>query len=85
MRDFFIRSLELIINVVVVIGAIAVVVGAGVVMFSPQGGFLRGLFTLLGGTLYLLMVGGVFYLGLGIYNNTRRTAEAVEALSRREP
>ena len=32
--------------------------------------------------IYLLLMGGMVYLGLGIYNNTRRTAEAVERLSR---
>ena len=29
-----------------------------------------------------VLMGGMVYLGLGIYNNTRRTAEAVERLSR---
>ncbi|MFD2440119.1 hypothetical protein ACFSS8_08560 [Paracoccus kondratievae] len=35
------------------------------------------------GTIYLILIGGMVYLGLGIYNNTKRTAEAIERLSQR--
>ncbi|MEH6786136.1 MAG: hypothetical protein V7673_02330 [Paracoccus sp. (in: a-proteobacteria)] len=84
MRDFFIRSMEWIVNIFITLGAIAVVVSGLVVMFSDQGGFLRGLAVLFGGAIYLIVVGGIIYLGLGIYNNTRRTAEAVEALVNRQ-
>ena len=85
MRDLFIRSMEWIVNIFITLGAIAVVVSGLVVMFSDQGGFLRGLAVLFGGAIYLIVVGGIIYLGLGIYNNTRRTAEAVEALVSRRP
>ena len=83
MRDFFIRSMEQIINVVLVIGAILVVLGAISTMFHPMGGFLSGLMVLCGGAIYLLLMGGMIYMGLGIYHNTRRTAEAVERLASR--
>ena len=83
MREFFILWMERIINVVIILGAL-VVLGAGLaIMFSPNGGFLQGLATWAFGFVYLILMGGIVYLGLGIYNNTRRTAEAVEALTRR--
>lgn len=83
MRDFFILWMERIINVVVGVGAVLVLIGAITAMFSPQGGFLQGLAILFGGALYLILMAGMIYLGLGIYANTRRTAEAVEELARR--
>jgi len=86
MRDFFIRSLEIVINVVVVLALIAIVAIAGMVAFGggrgmgPMGfgGPLAGLMILIGGILYLIIVAGFMYLGLGIYQNTKRTAEAIE-------
>lgn len=81
MRDFFILWMERIINVVVVLGAAMIVIGALITMFSAQGGFLQGLAVLVVGSLYLILMAGMIYLGLGIYNNTRRTAEAVEKLA----
>ncbi|XQZ43966.1 hypothetical protein E2978_01880 (plasmid) [Paracoccus yeei] len=82
MRDFFILWMERIINVVIVLGAIGVFAGGIAVMLSPTGGVLQGLLAWTMGAIYLLLMGGMVYLGLGIYNNTRRTAEAVERLSR---
>lgn len=82
MREFFIGALEKIITVVIILGAIVVLVAGIGAMFGPQG-FLRGLVVLIGGALYLLLIGGFGYLGLGIYHNTRRTADAVEQLARR--
>lgn len=84
MRDFFIRSMEWIVNVAMVLGAIAVVISSVVVMFGAGGGFFQGIGILLVGMLYLILMGGMVYLGLGIYNNTRRTADAVEALVRKQ-
>ncbi|MBO9454809.1 hypothetical protein J7376_03135 [Paracoccus sp. R12_1] len=83
MRDFFIVWMERIVNVVVILGAIGVLIGAIAAMFSPQGGILQGLAVLIGGTIYMILLGGMIYLGLGIYNNTRRTAEAIERLADR--
>jgi high-affinity nickel permease len=87
MRDFFIRALEMVINVVVVIAAIGIVVGAVVTMIGgpmlhEQGGLsgvLAGLLVLVVGFLNLTLMAGFVYLGLGIYQNTKRTAEALEA------
>ncbi|MCQ0971314.1 hypothetical protein MLD63_12860 [Paracoccus sp. TK19116] len=83
MRDFFILWMERIINVVIVLGAIAVLIGGGAALFGPQGGILQALAIWIGGALYLIIMGGFVYLGLGIYNNTRRTAEAVERMANR--
>lgn len=83
MREFFIRSMEQIINVFVALGAIGVVLGALITMFSATGGFLQGIGVLIFGGIYLVMMAGMIYLGLGIYDNTRRTAEATEAMARR--
>lgn len=93
MRDFFIRSLETVVNVIVILGAIAVVLAALAVTFGgghmggaggPMGGGpLAGLLVLIVGGIYLILVGGFMYLGLGIYQNTKRTAEAVERLAGR--
>lgn len=86
MRNFFISSLEMVINVAVVVLAIGVVIGAGVIMMTPSymgGGFFRGLMVLVGGGVYVLIMGGVLYLGLGIHANTKRTAELLEEMARR--
>lgn len=76
MRDFFIKSFEIIVSVVVVLMAVAVVIGGLMTMFN--GGFLQGLGILIGGAVYVLFIGGAMYLGLGIYQNTKRTADALE-------
>ncbi len=81
MRNFFINSLEMLAAVIAVLGLIAVVVGGFGVMFSAQGGFGAGLLFLIGGFIYLVMMVGFLYLVLGIHDNTRRTAEAVERLA----
>lgn len=81
MRDFFINSLEMLINILVVLMIIGVVVVSAIVMFDNyNGGFLAGLGVLVGGAIYVILTGGMLYLFLGIYQNTKRTADAVEAM-----
>ena len=80
MRDFFINSLEKIVTVIILLMALGVLFSGIGVMFSPEGGFLAGLAIWLFGGLYVLIMGGVLFLALGIHDNTRRTAAAVEAL-----
>lgn len=81
MRDFFIRGLEIILNIVVVIMLVGVVGLAGFTAFSGspviQGmsGPLAGLIILVAGIIYVVFVAGFMYLGLGVYQNTKRTAE----------
>ncbi len=87
MRDFFINSFEKLVNVVVVLLAVGVVVFAAMAAFSggmgPGGpsGPLAGLGILIGGGIYVVFIGGLLYMGLGIYQNTKRTADAVEKLA----
>ena len=89
MRDFFIRGFEAILSIVLVVAAIGIVIVAGAAAFGgataieglPSGasGPVAGLIILVVGFVGLLVYGGLLYLGLGIYHNTRRTAEALEA------
>jgi len=82
MREFFIGSFEKLVGVIVVLLAVGTVIGALATMFSGQSGsFFAAIAVLIGGALYTIMVGGMLYLALGIYGNTKRTAEAVEKLS----
>jgi len=81
MRDFFISSLEKLITVLIILMCIAVVVGAGGAMMSPEGGVIPAIGVLIFGGLYVVLMGGMMYLFLGIYDNTKRTAEATERMA----
>jgi len=84
MRDFFINSLDKIVGLLIILLSAAVVIGGLITMFtSPMagGGFIPGIAVLVGGGIYVLVMGGFLYLGLGIYDNTKRTAEATERLA----
>ena len=90
MRDFFIRSLEVVINIVVVLMALAIVITAGIIALGhgmgpngEAGGPLVGLAMLIGGAIYLILFAGFMYLGLGIYQNTKRTADLLEQQAHR--
>lgn len=91
MRDFFIRSLDVLIGIFVVIAIFCVFAFAGLAlsgagMLGPDGQPLPGgvgpaIGILIAGLIYVCFVAGFMYLGLGIYHNTRRTADAVERLA----
>ena len=95
MRDFFIRGLEALIGVILIVAAILILIVAGVTAFGTgmmpagatiggvpvsglRGGPVAGIAILVGGFLYLIFLGGFLYLGLGIYHNTRRAADALD-------
>lgn len=83
MRDLFIGLLEKVIHVIVIVAMIGVVVGAILGAMNPPPGFNAGLIAvgvLFGGAVYVTLMAGFMYLGLGIYQNTRRTAEACERM-----
>lgn len=89
MRDFFINSLELLVGLIVILLSLGVIVGAAAAAFGGGGmmpggtgmpGPLSGLLILIGGGLYVIFVGGFLYMGIGIYQNTRRSADALEKL-----
>lgn len=84
MRNFFIRSFELIATVIVAVGSLAIIVIAIDMAMTPEGGILGAIAVLIGGFSYLcFLVGGIF-LAIGIHDNTKRTALAVEELLRRQ-
>ena len=91
MRDFFINSLEKLVAVFVVLLAIGVVMGAlaalmGAGHMNGQAGMpgpVAALLILLLGGIYVIFVGGFLYMGIGIYQNTKRSAEALEKLAQR--
>ena len=83
MRDFFIQSLEKLVAIVIVLLIIGVLVLAAAVMFNEPapgqvGGILGALLVLIGGGIYVIFVGGFMYLGIGIYQNTKRMADAMD-------
>ena len=91
MRDFFINSLEILVSIMVVLLSLAVLAIAGVAAFGggigpggmgPGGmnGPLAGVGILIGGALYVIFIGGFMFMGIGIYQNTKRSAEALEKL-----
>ena len=86
MRDFFINSLEILVGVFVVLLGLAVLAFAAMVAFGggmgPGGasGPLAGVGILIGGALYVIFIGGFMYMCIGIYQNTKRSAEALEKL-----
>lgn len=80
MRDFFINSLELLINVLVGLMILGVAIGTVVMMFSRDGGFVPAIGVLIGGAIYVILTGGLLFLFLGIYQNTKRAADALDIM-----
>jgi Mn2+/Fe2+ NRAMP family transporter len=81
MRDKVINSLNMLIWVLaalIVLGSL----GAGFAAMA-QGQALYGLVMIAGGVIYAIILCGMIFLFLDIRDNTRRTAEAVEALNKR--
>ena len=88
MRDFFINAFEKLVAVIVVLMCIFVVIAAAAVSFGAGmgpggqgGGILQGLMVLIVGAIYVVFLGGAMYLGLGIYQNTKRTADLLERMA----
>lgn len=90
MRDFFIRSLDVLIGIFVVFAVIGIIVASAAMMsggmsgpggMPMQGGVGSGVALLVVGLLYVCFIAGFLYLGVGIYHNTRRTAEATERMA----
>lgn len=83
MRDFFVRWLERLVDVIVVVAAIGIIAAAILSTSHPAGGLASFLVVLVVGFMYLVLIAGFVYLQIGIHRNTARTAEAVEALLNR--
>ena len=88
MGHFFIRLLDFLIGIFVAVGFVGVLVVAfaassGAILGpagTSFGGNGAGIVILIGGLIYLAFIAGFLYLGVGIYDNTRRSAEALEFL-----
>ena len=83
MRDKIISALTFLIWV---LGAILLSGGffAGIaVMSDPSGGFFKGIFVMLIAVIYAILTLGFYFIASGIYENTRRTAAAVDKLANR--
>ena len=94
MRDLFINLFEKLVSIIIILMILAVLAfsimmmaGGGVMMVGPMGemggGLVPGLIFLVAGLIYVIFVGGFMYLGLGIYQNTKATAEAVRGMAGR--
>ncbi|APG48435.1 hypothetical protein [Phaeobacter porticola] len=82
MDNLSISAFEKLVGVDVVLLLLAVVGGAVLATMQPGGGgILAALGVLVVGTLYVILIAGSLDLALGIYNDTKRTAEAVERLA----
>ncbi|MEK0162253.1 hypothetical protein VWZ88_07635 [Phaeobacter sp. JH20_36] len=82
MGNFFISAFEKLVGVFMVLLLIAVAGGAVLAALQPGGGgILAALGVLVVGGLYVVLIGGSLYLAVGIYNNTKRTADAIERLA----
>lgn len=89
MRDFLVRSLNKIIWLVFIAMLIGTCIGAIVAL---QAHIIISILVFLGGLLASIFVAGSFFVAtgiyelcLGIYNNTARTALALEALAGADP
>lgn len=86
MREFFIETSEKLVAVFIILLMIVVIIGGFATMFMPSqsgGGIIQGLILLVLGTLYVFVMGGMLYLGFGIYRNTKRTAELLEQANKK--
>jgi hypothetical protein len=84
MAEFFIKMLGVLISIIVVVAFLGVIVAAiaAASSYRYQGveAIILAFGVLIGGILYVSFMAGFMYLGLGIYNNTKRTAEATAEL-----
>lgn len=82
MREMILSSFEKLVWALVIIIMLGAVLGGIGTMLSPaEGGFFVGLLILIGGLIYAVIIGGVMFLFIGIHENTKRTAEALERIN----
>lgn len=77
MRDFVIKSLDMLVWVVSGLIAVSGVVGGLIALGQGQFG---GILIMIIALLYAVIFAGSFFLFKGIYENTKRTADAMEKL-----
>lgn len=82
MRDFFLNSFEILVEVIVGLMCLGVVILAAVPLFSGHdGSLLMAVGILVGGGLYVVLMGGILYLVLSMHDSMKRTAAAVEKMA----
>jgi len=80
MRETIIKIFEILIWIIGALYAIGGVIGG---IFVLAQGEVAGLGIIIGGLLGAVVIMALFFIQIGIYNNTRRTADAVEKLAGR--
>ncbi|WP_417672710.1 hypothetical protein [Pseudodonghicola sp.] len=84
MRSMIVNIFEMLVAVFVVVGVIGVIATGIAMMSNPYGGGgAASLLYIIGGLVSIVMAAGVIYVLLDIRDNTRRTANAVEALMKK--
>lgn len=79
MRQLIINSFDALVWVFGALILVASVIGGlGTI---AQGQTLAGLGIILGGAIYAVLMMGMFFIAIGIYHNTKRTAEAVAGMT----
>lgn len=82
MRDFFVNSFEKLVAIIVVLMCLAVAIAAiGALISGQEGGLLLAVGILIGGGLYVVLMGGMLYLVLSMHDSMKRTAAAVEKMA----
>lgn len=83
MRQLIIDSFEKLVWALIVLIIIGAVIGGIGMMFSPVGpGFIGGLLLIIGGILYAIVIGGMMFLFIGIHENTKKTVEQLERITK---
>lgn len=80
MRQTIINSLETLVWALMALIMLFALFGGLTTMFTRS--FFMGLAFLVGGALYAIVLGGMIFIFIGIHDNTRRTAEAVERMAK---
>lgn len=81
MRHAIIRSFDVLVWLMAALLALGGLVVGGMAMGQGEG--LAGLLIIVGGILYAIIFAGMLFLVVGIYENTKRTADAVERMGGR--
>ena len=78
MRETIIKSLDVLVWIFAGLIAVGSVIAG---LIAVGNGQYLGLLIAVGGVLEAVIFAGTFFMFMGVYNNTRRTAEAVEKLA----
>ncbi len=81
MRELIIKSFDLLIWLLFALIAVGGTLYGFYVMFAQS--FLGGIFTIIFAILYAIITAGGLFLLIGIHENSKRTAEALEQMANR--